>query len=302
MDKLSSMRIFSRVARLGNFAAAARELSISRAMATKHVMHLEDQLKVQLINRTTRSMHLTEAGQAYLERCTHILDEIEETETAVSQLNSEPRGTLKLSSPPTFGKLYLGPLIADYVKPYPGVSFDLIVTDQPVDIIEWGLDLAFHLGRPQDSNMIIKRVLSTEMILCAAPEYLERHGTPQAPEQLAQHNCLSNPNLPPYQIWKFTDHGKERIIRPEGSLQSNSPDALRTAAINALGLVMMPAYTLQADLQDGRLVAVLREFSSESIDMYAIYPHRRHLSAKVRTFLDFVEQHSTMRAQARTLR
>ena len=293
MDKLTSMRVFSSVARLGNFAAAARELSISRAMATKHVMHLEDHLKVQLINRTTRSMHLTEAGQAYLERCTQILEEIEETEMSVTQLNSEPRGTLRLSSPPGFGKIYLAPLITEYTEQYPGVKFDLVLTDQSVDIIEWGLDLAFHLGRLQDSNMIIKRVLTTKMIVCGSPKYLEKHGIPETPGQLENHNCLSNPNLPPYQIWKFFDPDKdgEIVIRPEGSLQCNSPDALRTAAINGLGLIMMPAYTIQADLQQGKLVSVLTNHSSEVIDMYAIYPHRRHLSAKVRTFLDFVEQH-----------
>ena len=291
MDKLTSMRVFSSVARLGNFAAAARELSISRAMATKHVMYLEDHLKVQLLNRTTRRMHLTEAGQAYLERCRHILDEIEETEMSVTQLNSEPRGTLKLSSPPAFGKIHLTPLISAYVRQYPSVKFDLILTDQSVDIIEWGVDLAFHLGRLQDSNMIIKRVLTTKMIVCAAPKYLQQHGTPTSPAQLKQHNCLSNPNLPPYQIWKFTENDSEVSTRPEGSLQCNSPDALRTAAIGGLGLIMMPAYTIAADLQEKKLLPVLSEHSSESIDMYAIYPHRRHLSAKVRTFLDFVEQH-----------
>lgn len=291
MDKLTSMRVFSTVARLGNFAAAARELSISRAMATKHVMYLEDHLNVQLINRTTRSMHLTEAGQAYLERCTNILDEIEETEMSVTQLNSEPRGTLKLNSPPAFGRLYLVNLINAYSEHYPKVKFDLILTDRYVDIIEWGLDLVFHLGPLQDSNMIIKRITTTKMIVCASPRYFDKHGKPTSPDDLQQHNCLSNPNLPPFQSWKFTVAGKETVIRPEGVLQSNSPDALRTAAIGGLGVIMMPAYTIQADLEQGKLLPVLTEFRSETIDMYAVYPHRRHLSAKVRTFLDFVEQH-----------
>ena len=291
MDKLTSMRVFATVARFGNFAAAARELSISRAMATKHVMHLEDSLKVQLINRTTRSMHLTEAGQAYLERCTQILEEIEETEMSVTQLNSEPRGTLRLTSPPAFGKLYLASLITKYVEHYPNVKFDLVLTDQSIDIIEWGLDLAFFLGSLQDSNMIVRRIMTTKMIVCAAPSYLEKYGVPRTPKQLEEHRCLSNPNLPPFQTWKFRESGKEITIRPDGPLQCNSPDALRTAGIDGLGLIMMPAYTLENDFKNGKLQPVLTDYEGEVIDMYAIYPHRRHLSAKVRTFIDFVQEH-----------
>lgn len=288
MDKLTSMQVFTRVARAGSFVAAANEMGISRAMATKHIMQLENNLGIRLFNRTTRRLSLTEVGTAYLERCLQILDEIEETELAVTQMQTEPRGTLKISSPPFFGTYHLAPAIADYIKRFNDIKFNLIFKGGMVDLIEEGLDLAIRVGELSDSSLIARRLANSRLVVCGAPSYMEKFGSPTVPEDLQQHNCLVNWGLPPGDAWKFKIKGKEIIIKVTGNFQANVADAARLAAINGMGLTILPTYMIGKDLQKGKLRVTLQEFEPASRPICAVYPHRRHLSAKVRTFVDFI--------------
>lgn len=290
MDKLTSMIVFTRVAKAGSFAAAAKEIGLSRAMATKHVMQLENSLGVRLLNRTTRHLSLTEVGVVYLERCLQILDDIEETELAVTRLQTEPRGVLKVTATPFFGAYHLGPAIAAYLEQYPDVGVELILQAGYVDLVEEGFDLAIHLDELRDSSLIARKLGISQRIVCGSPDYFRRRGTPKTPEDLKKHNCLVNSTLAPRDQWQFIEPagGKPTVVKVSGSMESNAADALRMAAIQGLGLVLLPTYMVGQDIRKGRLTAVLTHHVPAPLEIHAVYPHRKHLSAKVRTFVDFL--------------
>src|SRR6185312_5020169 len=231
-------------------------------MVTSHVQALEKRLGIQLLNRTTRKVSVTEAGRAFYERCTQILAEVEEAETAASDLHSTARGTVRVNTSVALARL-VTPLIADYVTSYPDVSFELIMTDRMVDLVEEGFDLALRTGPLPDSTLIARRLGLGRKILCASPDYLTRHGTPQHPADLAEHNCLTYVN-------SFLDHH------------------WHFAALAGLGICLMPSMSIGADVAAGRLVRLLPGFRTTEALIQAVYPASRHLSLKVRTFLDFL--------------
>lgn len=291
MDKLTSMLVFSKVAKAGSFAAAAKELGLSRAMATKHVMQLENGLGIRLLNRTTRHLNLTEVGSVYLERCLQILDDMEEMELAVTRLQTEPRGTLKVSATPFFGCYHLAPAITAYMEIYPDVQVELTLQSSYSDLIEEGFDLAIHLDELEDSSLIARSLGSSKRVVCGSPSYFKKHGAPKSPEELRNHNCLVNPSLAPRDHWQFTTPaGDSIVIKVEGSLQANAADALRISALSGLGLVILPTYMVGQDIRKNRLQAVLTEYVPAPVDIHAVYPHRKHLSAKVRTFVEFLHE------------
>ena len=291
MDKLTSMLVFTKVAKAGSFASAAKELGLSRAMATKHVMQLENGLGIRLLNRTTRNLSLTEVGMVYLERCLQILDEMEEMEIAVTRLQTEPRGTLKVNATPFFGAYHLAPAIAAYTELYPDVSVDLILQAGYVDLIEEGFDLAIHLDELRDSSLIARKLGSSQRVVCGAPAYFKKRGAPKTPDDLRKHNCLINSSLPPRDQWQFSVPGGETtVVKVSGTMQANVADALRMAALSALGLVLLPTYMVGQDIRKNRLQAVLTDYVPAPLEIHAVYPHRKHLSAKVRTFVDFLHE------------
>ncbi|HUL13346.1 MAG TPA: LysR substrate-binding domain-containing protein [Methylococcaceae bacterium] len=292
MDKLTSMIVFTKVAKAGSFAAAAKELNLSRAMATKHVMQLENNLGIRLLNRTTRNLSLTEVGTAYLERCLQILDDIEETELSVTRLQTEPRGTLKLNATPFFGAYHLAPAIAAYAEVYPDVNVELVLQAGYVDLIEEGFDLAIHLDNLDDSSLIARKLGSSQRVVCGSPDYFKKRGVPETPNDLKKHNCLVNSSLPPRDQWQFSEpeSGETTVVKVAGTMEANVADALRMAAISGLGLVLLPTYMVGQDLRKGRLQAVLKDFIPAPLEIHAVYPHRKHLSAKVRTFVDFLHE------------
>lgn len=291
MDKLTSMLVFTKVAKAGSFASAAKELGLSRAMATKHVMQLENGLGIRLLNRTTRNLSLTEVGMVYLERCLQILDEIEEMEIAVTRLQTEPRGTLKVNATPFFGAYHLAPAISAYTEIYPDVNVELVLQAGYVDLIEEGFDLAIHLDELRDSSLIARKLGSSQRVVCGAPSYFQRHGVPKTPDDLRKHNCLINFSLPPRDQWQFSVPGGETtVVRVTGSMQANVADALRMAALSGLGLVLLPTYMVGQDIRKGRLQTVLTDYVPAPLEIHAVYPHRKHLSAKVRTFVDFLHE------------
>jgi DNA-binding transcriptional LysR family regulator len=291
MDKLTSMLVFTKVAKAGSFASAAKELGLSRAMATKHVMQLENGLGIRLLNRTTRNLSLTEVGMVYLERCLQILDEIEEMEIAVTRLQTEPRGTLKVNATPFFGAYHLAPAIAAYTEIFPDVNVELVLQAGYIDLIEEGFDLAIHLDELRDSSLIARKLGSSQRVVCGSPQYFRNHGVPKTPDDLRKHNCLVNSSLPPRDQWQFSGPGGETtVVKVAGTMQANVADALRMAALSGLGLVLLPTYMVGQDIRKGRLQPVLTDYVPASLEIHAVYPHRKHLSAKVRTFVDFLHE------------
>jgi DNA-binding transcriptional LysR family regulator len=289
MDKLTSMTVFVRVAKAGSFAGGASELGISRAMTTKHIMQLESSLGTRLFNRTTRSLSLTDVGASYLERCQQVLMDVEEMEAAVTHLQTEPRGVLKISAPPVIGATHITRAVAEFLKIHPDLTVDMILQSSPGDLIDEGIDIAIYLGDLDDTSMVARKLGSSPMVICASPEYLAKHGTPKTPEDLYHHSCLINWASTPRNKWKFKGKIGYITVSVSGRMQSNVADANRIAAINGLGLVMLATYVVGRDIERGKLVPVLENYVLPPLDIHAVYPHRKYLSAKVRRFLDFLQ-------------
>ena len=288
MDRLISMKVFAAVARLGSFSAAAEELGISRAMASKYINHLETSLGTRLLNRTTRQLSLTETGTIYRDRISNIIAEIEDTELAVTRMQTEPRGILKIISPPSFGSFHLARSFSEYKELYPEVEIEMLLTERTPDLFEEGVDLAIYLGDLNDSNLIARKLASARIVVCGSPDYLSKHGIPKSPAELANHNCLTLTQRTALSEWKFRINGEKTILHPGGNFRANTADPLRIAAIKGCGLVQLPSYIVGLDILSGRLQPVLEEFEPEQLPIYVVYIHRRHLSTKVRTFVDFI--------------
>ena len=290
MDKLTSMNVFVRVAKLGSFINAAKDLGLSRAMVTKHVMQLESKLDTRLFNRTTRSLSLTEVGESYLERCQQVLQDVEEMEAAITDLQTEPKGFLKISAPPVIGAVHIAPALANFLKIHPDLSAEMILKTTHGDLIDEGLDIAIHLGKLDDSSFVARKLASSPLVVCASDEYLEKYGIPQTPEELIHHNCLVNWALPPRDIWYFSQKNNTlKEIKVSGRMQSNVADPMRIAAICGVGLIMLPRYIVGRDIEKGKLKIVLESYTPPALEIHAMYPHRKYLSAKVRLFIDFLE-------------
>jgi len=290
MDKLISMNVFVRVAKAGSFAGGARDVGISRAMATKHIMQLEGVLGTRLFNRTTRSLSLTDVGASYLERCQQVLLDIEEMEAAVTHLQTEPRGLLKISAPPAIGATHIARAVAEFLKLHPDLTIDLILQGSPGDLIDEGIDLAIVLGSLDDTSMVARKLASSSLVICGSPEYLAKYGTPQTPEDLENHSCLVNWSILPRNKWRFKSDSGFKVINVTGRMQANAAHPIRIGAINGLGLVMSPTYVVGRDIENGTLKVVLSNYPLPPLDIHAVYPHRKYLSAKVRSFMDFLQK------------
>ncbi len=289
MDRLTAIEAFVRVAEARSFSEAARRLRSSKSAVSRNVGALESELGVRLFHRTTRSLTLTEAGRGYFERATRILADLEEANLAVSQLQSAPRGRLRVSAPMSFGFLHLAPALPDFLARYPEVAVDLAMNDRFVDLIDEGFDVAVRIGALEDSSLIARKLAPMRRVVCASPAYLEARGVPLSPDGLEDHECLCNSNIAPSQEWRFTAlDGKPWPVEVKGRLSANNGDALRVAALKGQGFANLPTFIVGGDLQAGALVTVLDEFISQDMAMSAVYPHSRHLSPKVRAFVDFL--------------
>ena len=289
MDRLTSMSIFVKVVAHHSFAEAARELGLSRAAISKHVVALEQSLGANLLNRTTRRLSLTEVGAAVYERYTRILEEIDEVERNVGALQTNPRGVLRITAPVSFGIPHLAPAIIDYLARYPDVSIDMVLNDRTVDLIEEGFDLAVRIGHLVDSTLIARRIAPIRFALCAAPSYLKFHGEPRRPADLTRHNCLEFSYRQTGTEWHFTGpDGTEESVRVSGRLKVNNPQVLHTAALNGDGVEFDPTFIVGADIATGRLVELMPDYKPIETDLSLVYPPGRQLSAKVRSFVDFL--------------
>ena len=291
MDRLVALAAFARVVEQGSFARAAARLGISTSAVSRHVADLEAHLGGRLLNRTTRRLSLTESGQAFYERAVQLLADLEEAEAAVSAHALAPRGTLKLTCPITFGERYLAPAIAAFAALHPQLTFDVDLSDRAVDIVDEGCDLAVRIGSVGSTALIARMLGRTQLVCCAAPSYVARHGAPETPEDLAHHACLAYAYLADRDMWRFTDaQGAERAVRVAGPLGANNGRFLAAIAATGLAIALEPDFIVGDDIQGGRLVRLLPDFRPPSSPIYAVYPSRRHLSAKVRLFVDFLAQ------------
>jgi DNA-binding transcriptional LysR family regulator len=280
------MAVFAKVVESASFAAAARHFDMSPAMVSKHVSTLEERLGVRLLNRTTRRVSATEVGQDYYERSLRILSDLEDADRAAGNLQTAPRGLLRVTTSVSFGARQLAPLVAEYLAVYPEVSIELSLHDHYIDLLQERVDLAIRLGTLSDSSLIARKLCAVEMILCASPGYLRANGTPQKPHDLIKHNCLTHPAS---RAWTFSDRdGKDEVVRISGRLSANAGDALLALMVKDAGIALAPDYLVGDDLTAGRLVRLLPHYATRDTPVYAVYPHSHYLSAKTRTFIDFL--------------
>jgi DNA-binding transcriptional LysR family regulator len=289
MDRLAALEAFVSVAEAQSFSEAARRLRSSKSVVSRQVSALEAELGARLLHRTTRSLTLTEAGRGYFERATRILADLGEANLAVSQLQVAPRGRLRINAPMSFGFLHLAPALPDFLALYPEVSADVTMNDRFVDLVDEGFDVAVRIGTMDDSSLIARRLAPIRRVVCASPEYFKAHGVPQSPDGLKAHECLCNSNIASSHEWRFLAmDGKPWPVTVKGRLSVNNGDALRMAALKGLGVTNLPTFIVGGDLQAGTLTTVLDEFIPQDMALNAVYPHSRHLSPKVRAFVDFL--------------
>jgi len=291
MDKLESIRAFAEVVNHGGFAAAGRHLGRSRSVINKLVLQLEEELGVPLLQRTTRRVSPTDVGRAYYERCLNILAEVNAADQAVAQLQQEPKGTLRINAPMSFGTMHLAEAIATFMTQYPDLQVQMTLSDRFVDLIEEGFDITLRIAalKPDDS-LITHELTPIQRILCAAPSYLEQHGFPQEPTDLHQHTCLQYGYLATGQHW--------RLIGPDGTTQSvlvrcryysNNGEVLRETAIKGVGIALLPLFMVQPAIHDGALQVVMPDYCAPPIAAFLAYPPNRHLSTKIQILTAFLQ-------------
>ncbi|MGB2926356.1 MAG: LysR family transcriptional regulator [Limnothrix sp.] len=292
MDKLESMTAFTRVVEEGSFAAAARKMNMGRSAVNKMVIALENQLKAQLLHRSTRKVTPTPTGIAFYEKCVQILADIAEAELSVSQLHGEPKGLLRINAPMTFGKMYIAPLVTEFMGKYPQLSVQLNLEDRFVEAIAEGYDMLIRINEPTESASLITHTLCpAPLILCASPAYLQQHGTPQTPDELRTHNCLPYGYSSVGQQWQLSN-GTEKVQIPiNGTFCANNGEALAIAAAQHLGITLLPQFIVEPYLTNRSLQIVLPEYSLRQLTVSIIYPVNRHLSTKVKLLTEFFKQH-----------
>jgi DNA-binding transcriptional LysR family regulator len=291
MDKFAGILAFTQVVNFGGFAAAAREMGCSRSAVNKLVNHLERELGVKLLHRTTRQVSPTEIGMAFYERCTAILTDLEAAEAAASQLKTELRGNLRVNAPISFGSLHLSRAIGEFMEQHPQLHLEITLNDRFVDPIEEGFDLTIRTSQPSESpNLVTEQLTSVPRLLYASPAYLARYGTPTHPQDLQHHICLYGGCLASTPQWKLIGEDGEHIIHVQGNLCSNNDEVLRDAAIAGLGIALLPEFTIGESLQQGTLETILSDYQAPRLSIWMLYPASKHLSTKVRALVEFLQE------------
>lgn len=287
MTTIGAMPVFVAVAESGGFAAAARRLGVSKSAVSKRITQLETELGSRLLHRTTRKLSLTEAGENYLHHAQEAIAAAQNAEDAVAQLQDAPQGLLRVNAPMSFGRLHVAPLVPAFLARFPGISLEVVLDDKVVDLVEGGFDVAIRAGTLPDSTLVARKLAPCRNVLCAAPSYLARHGKPLEPADLLKHNCLHYAYFSGAHEWTFNGADGPVSVETRGNFQVNNSEALREAMVGGVGIGRLPTFVAAADLVSGDLVPVLEDFEMPSQTIYAVFPERRHLPAKVRAFLDF---------------
>lgn len=289
MDTLSRMRAFVDVVEAEGFSAAARKVGKSKALLSKYVRELEDELGALLLNRTTRQLSLTEAGHTYYARAVELLRDVEDLAESVRDSSGDVRGRVRLSAPRTFADAPVGQSLIDFAKAHPDITLEINLDDRFVDLVEEGFDLAIRITKLSDSSLIAKRLAPFRVVLCASPELIATHGEPRSPQDLTHLPCIVDTNSRYRQNWPFRDEDGEIVNIPvTGRIEVNSPMTARAAAISGLGFAVLPDFIADPEVEAGRLVPLLQDNAANGAGIYAIYPHRRYLPAKVRAFVDYL--------------
>ena len=273
---------FVAVAQTESFTLAAKRLGISTAQVSRQVSQLENRLSTKLFYRTTRKVSLTQEGAIYFRHCSHVLEGLEEAERAISSLQHNPQGLIKMTAPVTYGETFVMPIVIDFMAQYPQIEVQCELTNKQLDLVDGGFDLAIRLGRLADSSMIAKRLTNRRQYICASPLYLSEYGVPISIADLSKHNCLigSQPH------WNVSENGQDKVIKVQGSLQCCSGLSLLSAAIKGMGIVQLPGYYVNEAIKSGELQVLLTDYQQDKEGIWALYPHNRHLSAKVRLLVE----------------
>lgn len=284
MSNWEGVNEFVAVTECESFTKAAKRLGISTAQVSRQISALETRTATKLFNRTTRKVSVTEAGKIYYQHCRQVLDGLEEAERAITDLQSTPRGLLTITAPVTYGEKNLVPIINNFIALYPDLKVKINLTNQKIDLVDEGIDLAIRLGILEDSSMMARKLSSRTQHVCASPEYISTFGAPHSLSELEQHNCL----LGTLDYWRFQENGKSRNIRVKGKLICNSGHALVDAAVKGIGIIQLPDYYVSSFIADGLLIPLLEQYRSPEEGIWALYPNNRHLSPKVRMLLDYL--------------
>lgn len=287
MDRLTCMQVFVKVVEQGSFTAAAAQCGISSTMVGKHVAALEERLGARLLNRTTRRQSLTEVGGIYYQRCKAALAEVEAADASASELQTVARGLLRVTAPVTFGANLLVGVIGDYLREHPDVHIELHLNDRVVDLVDEAFDVAIRIGELPDSSLVARKLAPYRMIACASPAYLAAHGVPRTPAQLAGHNCIGFMYSAAHKHWQFSERDQTSKVQISGNFRVNNGQAVRTAALHGMGIVVQPEALLAGDLDAGALVRILPNHQLPAQSMHVVYPSRR-LTLKMQSFVDFV--------------
>jgi DNA-binding transcriptional LysR family regulator len=294
IDMMKAMQAFVAVIDKGNFVSAAEMLDTSTAAISRQISGLESHLGARLMHRTTRRLSLTDAGQEFYSRSQAILNDVAEAEAVVGEQVLQPKGTLRISAPLSYGIHRLGPLLTGFRQRYPELQLDIDLSDRVVDLANEGIDVALRISRSLTSQLIARKLHDIPMVVCASPTYLKQHGTPQTPEDLTQHEILNYSYLSTGDNWSFTHkNGDEMNIRVHPKVHATNGDILKMLALTNGGIICQPDFILKNELENETLVPLLQDWLMESFSLYAIYLSRKHLSAKVRAFIDYMVEFSS---------
>jgi len=287
MEGFGAIPVFVAVVKNGGFSAAARTLGISKSAVSKRINQLEAHLGVRLLHRTTRKLSLTEAGERYFEHAAQALTAAGQAEDAVTELQGEPQGNLKISSPMSFGRLHVAPLIPKFLKVCPKLQIDLVMDDRKVDLVAGGFDVAIRAGNLPASTLIARKLAPVRQVLCASPDYIDRYGQPGTPAELSGHNCVLYSYSSDANEWTLIGESGPETVTVSGSYQVNNSEALLEALREGVGIGRLPTFVAGPDLKTGQLVKLFESYSLPAFTLYAVFPERQYLPAKVRAFLDF---------------
>lgn len=289
MDRFENMGAFIRVVEAGSISGAADRLGVAKSAVSRRLKELEEHLGVELFHRTTRRMNLTDTGRAFYHQSVRIMEDVLEAELATSQAHATLKGSLKIALPSTFGLMHMGPAINEFSQENPKIEFDLDFNDREVDLIQEGFDLAIRIANLPDSSLIARRLAPIQFVMCASPAYLEQMGTPQSPDELSEHQCLVYSLIRDFEYWHLSDsNGREIRVKIRPYLKASTGEFLKDAAVEGLGIILLPSFIAYKEIERGALVQILKKYKLPQMDAYAIYPQTRHLSQRVRAFVDFL--------------
>ena len=293
MDKLTCMQTFVSVVDAGGFSSAALKTGLSKALVSRYVGQLERTLGLRLLHRTTRRVRTTTVGQAYYERCRLLLEELAELESAVQSEQATPSGTLRINAPTSFAELRLMPVIAAYSERYPEVRIEMEMTDRFVNLVEEGVDLAIRIADLPDSSFVARKLGVVAMLACASPGYLDRYGEPKVPKDLVEHKCVIDTNYSSVDRWLIGNEASGEWVQVSGPIRVDSPKAARELLRSGQGIGLLPSFVVEEDIAGGRLCRLFPGIEPQTHGIHAVYTHRKHLSAKVRSFIEMVQAHLT---------